>query len=768
MVGQSEQRALAVVTVVLLVSTLALASAPRWAACISSTLAVLAVVPVFGSRRRLAGPHPLLWLLAIPLIATAIQLLPFPSAIVRFVAPATYELAVANARAYGTSSPSFLPLTQDWPATIVELAKFSGYFAFAYICLRLSVSRRASKWLVLTVSVVAVIVALCALGHQALGATSLLGIYRPSISAYTNSLSPFLNPNQLAGYMAFATPLCLGLAVHRKAWRFALMAGICIVAAVLANSRGGTLSLCIGVVVASALFVTAQRRERGRRIDVRLWLPVAVGAIGVGIAILSATAGQELLSVDLQHESESGKLLAWRSAPQLIATSPWIGIGRGAFEHSFTAVQPAIGVTFSHLENEYLQAIVDWGIPTALAMLAGFFVLLRHLFRKRQLSGTTAGGLGALAALACQSAYDFGLEFPGMALPAIAITATLLHPKLAQIAGPRRKKAVGIRVFASFLAVVICALGASSLGARPEQDLKLHPELSAGHSGSTQDVILAAERLSRRHPANYLIHAKAAERLGKARDPQAFPVLARALAQNPNHWGVHLLAARLLETSQEPRQALAEYRAALELPGGARKSILASAGARFPAAEELILVLPAKIETHVALGGVLLGMGRPDVAQLLAEKSLQAGNTAYPIYALGVTAALRSGDTGWATSTAARAHNQVGSNESLLLYVSALRAEGLPLLALDAMTGFTISGATKHGREALGTLCELHLQTLNYQAARAAAEQLLQASMENPTYRRAAHLHLATIEDHSQNHHQATWHRQRAAELRQR
>ena len=61
---------------------------------------------------------------------------------------------------------------------------------------------------------------------------------------------------------------------------------------------------------------------------------------------------------------------------ELIHESPWAGIGRGAFEPVFTRVHPASAfATFSHVENEYVQAVVDWGVPGTIA-LAGILAVV--------------------------------------------------------------------------------------------------------------------------------------------------------------------------------------------------------------------------------------------------------------------------------------------------------------------------------------------------------------------------------------------------------
>lgn len=765
--GENERRALLVSIFVLAFATLALASAPRWAACLSAAFALLAVVPLASSRRVLAGPRPLLLFLSIPLIATLFQLLPLPAALVQAIAPARYALAEANAHAYGHSISSVMPLSQDWPATLVELAKFAGYFAFAYVCTRLCVSRRARRWLLMSVAVVGTLVALCAFGHNVLGAKILLGIYAPSESAYTQSLSPFLNPNHLAGYMAFVVPVCLGLAAQRRSPLFLSMALLCAFVALQAVSRGGVVSLSIGVVVTLLLVVRFTRSPGRPRGAAAYWAVLGVGIAFVGLVVLGASAGQELLELDIQREQDAAKLLSWRSAPQLLATSPWFGIGRGAFEFSFTRFQPTIGVTFSHIENEYLQAVLDWGIPTALLMALALGLLIRSVFRRGPMDAMAAGGIGAIAAIAVQSLVDFGLEFPGMALPVIVVFATLLDGKLVVVTDKRKRSMVfGARLGLIVAAVVISAAAASPLGARPDEDIAAAVEFDMGYGGSAKTVISAASRIAQRHPSSYLLPAKTAKVLWQRGHAAAFAAMARALFLNPKHSGVHLLAAQILSSSQQPRQAIAEYRIALEI-AGPRQQILKSLEARFPSAEDLVLAAPRAPADAGRFGAALLQMKRPDAAEAFARQSLQRGIASYEIHSVAVQAALVNDNRVWAVEVGKRSNDLFQTSESLLLYVKALRAAALPLVALEALSKSPISRDSSE-LEVLDALCTLQLEVKDLSAATITANRLMSHLGAPAPHRRVAHLCLATVEEQRGNSHQARWHRQRAAELRQR
>ncbi len=746
-------------------ATLAIGSAPRWAACITSALAVMAVVPLVSSRRMLEGPRPLLILLAIPLFATALQVVPLPAGLVRLIAPASYALAEANAHAYGHSMASFLPLSQDWPATLVELAKFAGYVAFAYVCTRLSMSRRARLWLVVAICSVGTLVALCALGHRIMGATTLLGIYKPE-SVNPQSISPFFNPNHLAGYLAFITPLCLGLAVQRRSWPFLAMGGVCALTSIQAMSRGGIVSLSIGLLVALVLLARTQTRRQAKGNASTYAIAIGLGLLFVGLAVFGATAGQELLEIDLEREQDIGKFMAWGAAPALLASSPWVGVGRGAFEHSFTQFQPPNRVTFSHIENEYIQTVLDWGVPVTLAMAVAFAFLVRSLLRRGPMDAMAAGCLGGLTALLAQNVVDFGLQLPGIMLPAIAVMAVVLPSKMGVIREKKSRRLVSsLRLAGVVGGVLLCALAFSPLGARPSEDIASAPELQAGYRGSGASVLAAASRITRRHPSSYLVAAKVAGVLWKKRNPAAFGALGRALALNSNHAGVHLLAAHMLGASQQPRQAIAEYRAALEI-SGPQPNVLRTMAAQFPAVEDLLLVVPEDRDLVGRFAITFLQIGRADVAESLARHHIKYGKPTFLLYKAGIEAALKNSHIDWAIEMGRDAHERFHTEESLSIYVAALRAGQSPRAAIEVLQKALIAGIKKSPK-LLNILCSLQMEVGDWSAARETAEQLMQVA-GNTQLRVIAHRHLATIEEQTGNAHQARWHRQQATDLRDR
>src|SRR5262249_7022186 len=158
---------------------------------------------------------------------------------------------------------------------------------------------------------------------------------------------------------------------------------------------------------------------------------------------------------------------------QLVRESPWIGVGRGAFEPAFTRVhqESAFG-TFSHLENEYLQAVVDWGIPGAAALALVTALLALVAARRRRQGPPAATPLGALTAVAAQSAVDFGVELPGLLIPCVAVAATLAYVPLREVSPARSRRAMVVRgaLMAAIVAGVVLVVAPSGATVSEDHD----------------------------------------------------------------------------------------------------------------------------------------------------------------------------------------------------------------------------------------------------------------------------------------------------------
>ena len=414
-----ERIAALAITLTVLGSLAMLGSGPRWASCAALFLAVACALPQLFSRRTGAYRSPLVWLLGIAALCTAVQLIPLPAALVQWLAPARHGLEVDNARALGLTPQSFLPLTFDTAATWLELAKLAGYLLFAYACLHLARSSQGRDWLARTVAGAGIAMAACALLHHLLGLRILFAIYEPAASA-PSFLAPLLNDNHLAGFLALTTPLIIALAmaghgVRRVLW--AMGALLCAAVSLLVQSRGAAVALAVGLALMAGAslwhrHLEARGRVRGRpALELGRVLPIGVVLACVVVLLATFAAGgvRDELATTSAAELQAGdsKLGVWRASADLARDNTWTGVGRGAFEYAFTRVHHSGLKTYSHVENQYLQTLVDWGLPVAaiLALLCLWTGLaaLRHWRR----SPLELGALCGLTILLVHSAVGF-------------------------------------------------------------------------------------------------------------------------------------------------------------------------------------------------------------------------------------------------------------------------------------------------------------------------------------------------------------------------
>ncbi len=179
----------------------------------------------------------------VPLAAAGVcllQLLPLPAGLLAHLGPASADIRDFALLPLGLVRAR--PVTLDAPATWVEVARALGLAATLTAAAELARSRRSRRRLAAGIGLLGVAVALVGYGHALANAHSLFGLHTFE-NAQLAFLTPFGNPNHLAGFLTLSTVLLLGLAAEaperpRAAlWlAFAVCSGA---AAFLSLSRGG-------------------------------------------------------------------------------------------------------------------------------------------------------------------------------------------------------------------------------------------------------------------------------------------------------------------------------------------------------------------------------------------------------------------------------------------------------------------------------------------------------------------------------------------------
>lgn len=290
----------------------------------------------------------------------------------------------------------------------------------------------------------------------------------------------FTNGNFLAGYLAPALVLALGVAFHRPAafrgalWALtaALVSGTLGGALLVTGSRGGLLAAAGGIAV---LVVSAAMR-RGT-VAPEGWLRLGlcilvVGGVAAGLsgslrARQVATTGTALPAelcpgepASAAGESARFRLLTWEGAAEMGTRRPLVGWGLGSFETTYAGHARA-GYT-RHAHSGYLQLFAETGFPGVAAwlLLGGAALLAALRCALRATAGQVrqvAPALGALVATAAHNVFDSTWYVPAVGLLTYALVGTLLAVGTNPGGVVSARASLGARV-GTVLAAVLLAL----------------------------------------------------------------------------------------------------------------------------------------------------------------------------------------------------------------------------------------------------------------------------------------------------------------------
>ncbi len=750
---------------------LALGGAPRWAAITTTFLAVAGAACYVAARRY--ARSPLVILLAVAAGLTALQWVPLPAGVVNLLAPGKFEIVQDNARSLAMPMPRYFAISYDPAATLLELVKLLGYVAFAVVGVRLAESRRRRRRIVNTVVVLSCFVAALAVIHSAADLHSVYGLVVPRGSGHQLILGPLVDPNHLAALLALAAPVAIGLAIEKKGRpRFLWLCGTVLLVAgtLLTRSRGGGLGLGVAVMVGTGMWWLQRKRESRTRSSPRTNVVAAAVVLTCALVLVATwTAGGLLHDFGATHSDElvgqEGKTAVWRKSATLVNQYPYTGVGRGAFGFAYTRLQSDSHATYTHVENEYLQAVVDWGIPGAALLAALLVLLVVKMIGAWRAGPVEAGIVAGLGGLAVHSAFDFALQIPGVALPAIALASAVLPGSL-QRAGAHYRKRVAYRA-GGITVVVACLLIA--IGSRGEQAASESVDLQSSSSEESPRLAEAIEAWQR-HPADYVMAGITAQQLIRAGDARSVGVLNRALFLNPKHPTLHELAARALYLAGKRKQSLVEMSLALEYTVR-RRRLIDELVRMFPdpasAAEGVPLTdLSAALESI----DLLQRTGHEEIARLAAKRCEALYPSAPELYTAIARIALKQGDGAGALAAAQQAQKLRPDAISAILVARATAATGDAEPAAEGLRRDLRAG-TFHERTdraaAYDALSEINNDLGRLEDARAAL--LEELSLISEPWRRARiHRRLATLEDRMGNHHRAELERKQAQSLESR
>ncbi len=739
------------VIVSVIAAPLMLGSVPLWSVGVGLALSVMAIgalgVAAFLEGRALPL-HPVSLLLALVVAWEAFQLIPLPPGLLAALSPRAaeiFELTLGGAGHW----PAWRPISLDPIATGVAVTRHGSWLLLFMAAMALSRSRPRRKRLIASLGVSVALVVILAFSQKLIGTDRIFGVYPTRPGGWL--FAAFVNPNHLGAYLDLLAPVCLGLALHVRDRSRAALWGLVFVLAgatcLLTLSRGGIVALVVALTVFAILRRRLQEPSHDRvaaelpgehqswiwaqasslmhrgRVAARAFGPALL--VGGTLATGAYLALDPILSevhtlIDQDSMADEVRWRIWSGALPLIRDFWATGIGRDAFVVTYPMYKDFAGqVTFSHAENQLVQALSELGVVATVMLCVGLASAWFSVARRRDLDAMQVGLLAGLAGLALHEMADFATSFGGVGVPASVALGILLGAGLrgeARGKGRRRRgdpaspkpdsmgRGNSIRSLAwiprylgaaPLLAacLVMVALGSSSLARAwayedDEELVRVVARIEAGDPIS--DVISTAMK---RRPTDHILPLVAARQsIVRGNVAEAMQWVNLAIHLAPTESRGHLLAAEVLARAGHKRQALLQYRLAAQW-GQPIRRVLSLAAVRYPAVEHLASAAPDTIEGRRELMRFLAAARRHDEALTIGRKALLQEPEDVELLVLAATSAQRLG-----------LHEDSERFSRRLLSVDAREGRGYRLLASVKMAMGEPEGAIEILEEGLRML----------------------------------------------------------------
>jgi O-antigen ligase len=330
------------------------------------------------------------------------------------------------------------------------------------ILLRFTTSRRRLTAVVLTVACVGALSALFGIVRQGAQVTE-MGFVLPSLPRGIG-YAQIISRNQFAFMMEMALGLSLGLAAsravgHASRLLFLAPALPACAALILANSRGGILTLLCQLLFLSALVAPSWLGRRGERFSrdetdakargvkrravslaARAFVAVALVAL-VSVAVVwvggervvsnLSTVGEELEARGPEAATRwnTRRVDIWRATWEMFKEHPFAGVGFGGYWAAIPKYHDASGEYVpQQAHNDYLELLASGGVIGFAIFVCFVFIFLRRARETLRRGGAfrraaSAGALAAVFGVAVHSLFDFGLHMTANAALFVALVA---------------------------------------------------------------------------------------------------------------------------------------------------------------------------------------------------------------------------------------------------------------------------------------------------------------------------------------------------------
>jgi len=427
-----------------------------WSFLLAIALLVQACRHRLSLPGSLATARPVLWLLALFLIWTGIQLIPLPCSVLQFIAPHAAELLAAS------NPTGFASIALDPDLTAKSLLKGIAYVTIMLLMLILMDSHKKIRWFAYTTLAAGLFQAAYG-SYMALSGVE-YSFFIEKQRHLNSATGTFMNRNHLAGFLEMSLAVGIGLMISTLSnaralgWRNRLrklvetlispkalirltLIIICI-GLILSKSRMGNSAFFASLFISGILFLLISRHAtRSTSIFLISLIVLDILLVGSWIGVGKVVQRLEETNMVTEHRDEVD-----RDTLTMIAAQPFTGIGAGNYSSVFPNYQqPDIRDHYYHAHNDYLEFTSESGLigvlALALALLYCLFLTIRTMRQRRSplmLGMAFAAFMGMLSIL-IHSTVDFNLQIPANAVMFLLLMSLAIIS--ASLQSPRRRHA---------------------------------------------------------------------------------------------------------------------------------------------------------------------------------------------------------------------------------------------------------------------------------------------------------------------------------------
>jgi len=444
---------------VIIFSPLPAASVSDWSILVIQLAVLIMMAAYFLMREKLQNNEFLSLSLRWPrylflglFIFIALQIIPLPKFLVKFLSPNAYSFQELFALDF--SKLKFISLSLIPSHTLRTGLELLSYFLLGFLIVNIVTRRYQIRRIFYVLIVMGVLEAFYGF-FEFYNQNPRILFYRKTY--YLDSVTgTFVNRNHFSGYLEMIIPLALGLIITRidlfalsgLKWRekflrlsekglatnILLSLGVMAmsIAIIFSKSRTGAFLLVFTFILFFALttlyfgMAGSQRKWIKNFLHI-IFLVVIIISLYIGIG---ATLDRFALDQLLQEQ----RPLYWANTIGIFSEFPIFGAGLGTFPSIYPDYeQQGTLVRIVHAHNDYLEYLAELGVVGSLLLLGGIlfvFVtsfLIWRLRRYPQAKGLALGGIIAVINILIHSVVDFNLHIPAnMVLFSVVLSLTVV------------------------------------------------------------------------------------------------------------------------------------------------------------------------------------------------------------------------------------------------------------------------------------------------------------------------------------------------------